>query len=127
MGHNYKNYAHLEGVVNEDAVVIPTDDGDIVTFTLAVKETTRNFNGDTIKYTDVFNVEVGRRHTAHFIRTLKKGTSLMLDAKIRLLTKTVDGVPHQSVVIDAHRVHSIDWNGWRRTPGMESNTDRGDE
>ncbi len=48
MGHNYKNYAHLEGVVNEDAVVIPTHDGDMVTFSLAVREATRNFNGDIV-------------------------------------------------------------------------------
>ncbi|HTF70482.1 MAG TPA: single-stranded DNA-binding protein, partial [Edaphobacter sp.] len=117
MPHSYKNYAHLEGVVDEDAVVVATSkQGEIVAFRLAVRELVRDANGENVLRTDVFDVEIGPRNS-RFAATLRKGTPVMIDAQIRTYSLNAMGLEHRTVKLKAHRIHSIDYNGWKKGVG----------
>ena len=71
MPHDYKNYIHLEGVVERDAMVTQTMQGKLVTFTIAVRSSSRDSEGTPIKLTDVFPIEVGRENT-RFVSNLRR-------------------------------------------------------
>jgi single-stranded DNA-binding protein len=116
--HSYKNYAHLEGVLEEDAMVVSTPDGQAVRFTLVVLESGRDSTGVLIKKTESFPIEVGHRESK-FAATLKKGVPVMVDARIKIRRRLIDGVQHSDVTLKAHRVHPIDYSGWKK--GIDQN------
>ncbi len=109
MPHNYKNYAHLEGVLDEDAVVSTSKKGEvIVAFKLSVRENGRGPNGEVIKHISIFTVEVGQEF-ARYVGSLKKGTHVFIDATIRIRNSNVDGIEQVTYVLKAHRVYGIDY------------------
>jgi hypothetical protein len=122
MPHDYKNYAHLEGVLDGDAVVSVTPGGTFVTFKLSVREVRRGDNGEVVKHVSVFNVEVGKENS-RFAVSLKKGTPVWIDASIRIRTAKLNGVDQEIYTLYAHRVYAIDYTAGKRGADMISALD----
>jgi single-stranded DNA-binding protein len=115
MPHDYKNYAHLEGVIDNDPVVSTMPGGITVTFKLSVKQTRRSENGDLVKYASVFDVEVGKENS-RFAMSLKKGTPVWIDANIRIRIVNLNGIDQHVYTLNAHRVYAIDYTAGKK-PG----------
>jgi single-stranded DNA-binding protein len=113
MSHDYKNYAHLEGVLDDDPVVSPTSGGFIVTFKLSVREQKRGDDGKVIKRTHLFEVEVGKDNS-RYAAALRKGTPVWIDARIRIRTVNLHGFEQEKYILDAHRVYAIDYSVGKR-------------
>jgi hypothetical protein len=58
MGHNYRNYVHIEGVLDQDAIATFIPEGEIFRFTVAVRSGARDENRAFIRPADLFLVEV---------------------------------------------------------------------
>ena len=125
MPYNYKNYVHLEGIVDQDALITTTPEGEVVKFTVAIRESYRDPQGATIRRVDLIHVEVGPKATK-FVTTLKKGTPVMIDARIELQSLLhrlpPQGAEYNVITVRAHRIHSVDYSGWKRTPQEIANS-----
>ncbi len=113
MSHDYKNYVHLEGVLEDDPVICPTSGGFVVSFKLSVKELRRGDGGKVVKRTSLFNVEVGKENSRYAV-ALRKGTPVWIDASIRIQTVHLNGIDQEKYILDAHRVYAIDYSASKR-------------
>jgi hypothetical protein len=50
----------------------------------------------------------------------------MVDATIKVQTLAVEGVEHNFMTLRAHRIHSIDYNGWRKAEAELTDAARAD-
>jgi single-strand DNA-binding protein len=107
--HSFKNNVHLEGNLGKDAEKKTTPNGDVVNFSIAVNEQWKDKKGAEHKRTDWFNIQVWGPMTK-FASTLKKGTPVTVEGKIRTEMYTVEGVEHKGVSIKANSIRKIDWN-----------------
>jgi hypothetical protein len=123
MPHDYKNYVHLEGVLDQDAVVSPRGADTFVTFKLSDREVRRGESGEFIKHTSIFNVEVTKENS-RFAAALKKGTPVWIDASIRIQTSTLHGVEQETYTLRAHRVYAIDYTAGKREADPINSSDR---
>ena len=108
--HSFRNNIRLEGNLGKDAELKTTPSGDVVNFTLAVNEQWTDKKNVQHKQTDWFDVEVWGPKTKT-AATLKKGTPIMLEGKVRTGSYTAkDNVQHRTWTITANMFRRIDYN-----------------
>jgi single-strand DNA-binding protein len=106
---SYKNNVHIEGNLGKDAELKPTKSGDVVNFSVAVNESWKDKSGQEQSNTEWFDVQVWGPQTK-FAATLKKGTPVIIEGKIKPETYTVDGVQHKTFSIKAEYIRKIDYS-----------------
>ena len=106
--HSFRNNAHLEGNLGKDAVTTSTPNGDVVNFSIAVNERWQDTTGNKVERTDWFDIEVWGPLTK-LATTLKKGTPVAIDAKIKPGSYTKDDVTHRVVSFQANVIRKIDY------------------
>jgi single-strand DNA-binding protein len=106
---SYKNNVHLEGNLGKDAEKKSTPNGDVVNFSIAVNEQWEDKDGAEHKNTDWFQIQVWGQ-LAKFAATLKAGTPVIVEGKIKPETYTVDGVEHKTFSIKADYIRKIDYS-----------------
>ncbi len=116
--HSFKNNAHFEGNLGKDATLTTTQNGDVVNFTLAVNERWKDNKGVVQTHTDWFDVEVWGPLTK-FAATLKTGTPVIVEGKVKPRTYTQDEVTHKTVSIKANSIRKIDYS----QPSEDENQD----
>jgi single stranded DNA-binding protein len=84
---SYKNNVHLEGNLGKDAEKKSTPNGDVVNFSIAVHEQWEDKDGAEHKNTDWFQIQVWGP-LAKFAATLKAGTPVIVEGKIKPETYT---------------------------------------
>ena len=103
---SYKNNVHLEGNLGKDAEKKSTPNGDVVNFSIAVNEQWEDKDGAEHKNTDWFQIQVWGP-LAKFAATLKAGTPVIIEGKIKPETYTADSVETQDL-LDQGRLHPQD-------------------
>lgn len=107
MSHSYRNYAHIEGIVEEQPTQVQTLDGKLFAFGVAVQRRTRDRDGQTIVSADYFNVEVESAAARLSLTGVKKGSYVTIDGSLR---------PYPSkggrITVLAERVFTVDNSGW---------------
>jgi single-strand DNA-binding protein len=106
---SYKNNVHLEGNLGKDAEKKSTPNGDVVNFSIAVNEQWEDKDGAEHKNTDWFQIQVWGP-LAKFAATLKAGTPVIVEGKIKPETYTADGVEHKTFSIKADYIRKIDYS-----------------
>ncbi len=106
---SYKNNVHLEGNLGKDAEKKFTPNGDVVNFSIAVNEQWEDKDGTEHKHTDWFQIQVWGP-LAKFAATLKAGTPVIVEGKIKPETYTADGVEHKTFSIKADYIRKIDYS-----------------
>ena len=106
---SYKNNVHLEGNIGKDAELKNTQSGDVVNFSIAVNEQWEDKHGKEHKTTDWFDIEVWGALTK-FASTLKAGTPVIIEGKLKPETYTADGVEHKTFSIKADYIRKIDYS-----------------
>jgi single-strand DNA-binding protein len=106
---SYKNNVHLEGNLGKDAEKKSTPNGDVVNFSIAVNEQWEDKDGAEHKNTDWFQIQVWGP-LAKFAATLKAGTPVIVEGKIKPDTYTADGVEHKTFSIKADYIRKIDYS-----------------
>jgi single-strand DNA-binding protein len=96
-----------------------TQNGDVVNFTLAINERWKDKGGKEQSHTDWFDIEVWGPMTK-FASTLKSGTPVIVEGKVKPRTYTQDDVTHKTVSIKANSIRKIDYS-------QPSGSDNGDE
>jgi len=104
-----KNNLHIEGNLGKNAELKTTKSGDVVNFSVAVNESWTDKNNQEQTNTDWFDVQVWGPQTK-FAATLKKGTPVIIEGKIKPDTYTVDGVQHKTFSIKADYIRKIDYS-----------------
>ena len=84
---SYKNNVHLEGNLGKDAEKKFPPNGDVVNFSIAVNEQWEDKDGAEHKNTDWFQIQVWGP-LAKFAATLKAGTPVIVEGKIKPETYT---------------------------------------
>jgi single stranded DNA-binding protein len=105
---SYKNNVHLEGNLGANAELKKTANGDVVNFSIAVNEQWEK-DGVEHKTTDWFSVEVWGPLTK-FASTLKAGTPVIIEGKLKPDTYTKDEVQHKTCVIKCDYIRKIDYS-----------------
>jgi single-strand DNA-binding protein len=106
---SYKNNVHLEGNLGKDAEKKSTPNGDVVNFSIAVNEQWEDKDGAEHKNTDWFQIQVWGP-LAKFAATLKAGTPVIVEGKIKPETYTADGVEHKTFSVKADYIRKIDYS-----------------
>jgi len=106
---SYKNNVHLEGNLGKDAEKKSTPNGDVVNFSIAVNEQWEDKDGAEHKNTDWFQIQVWGP-LAKFAATLKAGTPVIVEGKIKPEMYTADGVEHKTFSIKADYIRKIDYS-----------------
>jgi single-strand DNA-binding protein len=106
---SYKNNVHLEGNLGKDAEKKSTPNGDVVNFSIAVNEQWEDKDGTEHKNTDWFQIQVWGP-LAKFAATLKAGTPVIVEGKIKPETYTADSVEHKTFSIKADYIRKIDYS-----------------
>jgi single-strand DNA-binding protein len=106
---SYKNNVHLEGNLGKDAEKKSTPNGDVVNFSIAVNEQWEDKDGAEHKNTDWFQIQVWGP-LAKFAATLKAGTPVIVEGKIKPETYTADGVEHKTFSIKANYIRKINYS-----------------
>jgi single-strand DNA-binding protein len=106
---SYKNNVHLEGNLGKDAEKKTTPNGDVVNFSIAVNEVWKDKDGTAHKNTDWFQIQVWGP-LAKFAATLKAGTPVIVEGKIKPETYTADGVEHKTFSIKANYIRKINYS-----------------
>jgi single stranded DNA-binding protein len=106
---SYKNNVHLEGNIGKDAELKNTQSGDVVNFSIAVNEQWEDKHGKEHKTTDWFDIEVWGALTK-FASTLKAGTPVIIEGKLKPDTYTADEVKHKTFSIKADYIRKIDYS-----------------
>jgi single-strand DNA-binding protein len=118
--HSFKNNVHLEGNLGKDATLTSTQNGDVVNFSIAINERWKDkTTGKVQENTDWFDVEVWGPMTK-FASTLKSGTPVIVEGKVKPRTYTQDEVTHKAVSIKANSIRKIDYS-------QPSSSDNGEE
>jgi single stranded DNA-binding protein len=86
-----------------------TPNGDVVNFSIAVNEQWEDKDGAEHKNTDWFQIQVWGP-LAKFAATLKAGTPIIVEGKIKPETYTADGVEHKTFSIKADYIRKIDYS-----------------
>ncbi len=121
--HSFRNNIQLEGNLGKDAEFKTTANGDVVNFTLAVNEQWTDKKNVVHKHTDWFDVEVWGPKTKN-AATLKKGTPIMLEGKVRTGSYTSkDNVQHRTWTITANLIRRIDYNNQPAETISDANED----
>jgi single-strand DNA-binding protein len=107
--HSFKNNAHFEGNLGKDAVLTSTSNGDVVNFSIAINERWKDAQGQEQTNTDWFDIEVWGPMTK-FAATLKSGTPVIVEGKVKPRTYTKDDVTHKTVTIKANSIRKIDYD-----------------
>jgi single-strand DNA-binding protein len=107
--HSFKNNVHLEGNLGKDATLTSTSNGDVVNFSIAINERWKDKAGKEQTNTDWFEIEVWGPMTK-FAATLKSGTPVSIEGKVKPRTYTADEVTHKTVTIKANSIRKIDYN-----------------
>jgi len=105
---SYKNNVHLEGNLGKNAEKKTTPNGDVVNFSIAVNEVWKDKDGTAHKNTDWFQIQVWGP-LAKFAATLKAGTPVIVEGKIKPETYTADGVEHKTFSIKANYIRKINY------------------
>jgi single-strand DNA-binding protein len=105
---SYKNNVHLEGNLGKNAEKKTTPNGDVVNFSIAVNEVWKDKDGTAHKNTDWFQIQVWGP-VAKFAATLKAGTPVIVEGKIKPETYTADGVEHKTFSIKANYIRKINY------------------
>jgi single-strand DNA-binding protein len=106
---SYKNNVHLEGNLGKNAEKKTTPNGDVVNFSIAVNEVWKDKDGTAHKNTDWFQIQVWGP-LAKFAATLKAGTPVIVEGKIKPETYTADGVEHKTFSIKANYIRKINYS-----------------
>ena len=106
---SYKNNVHLEGNLGKNAEKKTTPNGDVVNFSVAVNEVWKDKDGTAHKNTDWFQIQVWGP-VAKFAATLKAGTPVIVEGKIKPETYTADGVEHKTFSIKANYIRKINYS-----------------
>jgi single-strand DNA-binding protein len=106
---SYKNNVHLEGNLGKNAEKKTTPNGDVVNFSIAVNEQWEDKDGAEHKNTDWFQIQVWGP-LAKFAATLKAGTPVIVEGKIKPETYTADGVEHKTFSIKANYIRKINYS-----------------
>ena len=106
---SYKNNVHLEGNLGKNAEKKTTPNGDVVNFSVAVNEVWKDKDGTQHKNTDWFQIQVWGP-LAKFAATLKAGTPVIVEGKIKPETYTADGVEHKTFSIKANYIRKINYS-----------------
>ena len=106
---SYKNNVHLEGNLGKIAEKKTTPNGDVVNFSIAVNEVWKDKDGTAHKNTDWFQIQVWGP-LAKFAATLKAGTPVIVEGKIKPETYTADGVEHKTFSIKANYIRKINYS-----------------
>ena len=106
---SYKNNVHLEGNLGKNAEKKSTPNGDVVNFSVAVNEVWKDKDGTQHKNTDWFQIQVWGP-LAKFAATLKAGTPVIVEGKIKPETYTADGVEHKTFSIKANYIRKINYS-----------------
>jgi single stranded DNA-binding protein len=83
--------------------------GDVVNFSIVVNEQWEDKDGAEHKNTDWFQIQVWAP-LAKFAATLKAGTPVIVEGKIKPETYTADGVEHKTFSIKADYIRKIDYS-----------------
>jgi len=105
---SYKNNVRLEGNLGKNAEKKTTPNGDVVNFSIAVNEVWKDKDGTAHKNTDWFQIQVWGP-LAKFAATLKAGTPVIVEGKIKPETYTADGVEHKTFSIKANYIRKINY------------------
>ena len=105
---SYKNNVHLEGNLGKDAEKKSTPNGDGFNFSIAVNEQWEDTDGAEHKNTDWFQIQVWGP-LAKFAATLKAGTPVIVEGKIKPETYTTDSVEHKTFSIKADYIRKINY------------------
>ena len=105
---SYKNNVHLEGNLGKDAEKKSTPNGDVVNFSIAVNEQWEDKDGAEHKNTDWFQIQVWGP-LAKFAATLKAGTPVIVEGKIKPETYTAAGVEHKTFSLKANYIRKINY------------------
>jgi len=97
------------GRKGKDAEKKFTSNGDDFNFSIAVNEQWEDKDGAEHKNTDWFQIQVWGP-LAKFAATLKAGTPVIVEGKIRPETYTADGVEHKTFSIKADYIRKIDYS-----------------
>ena len=106
---SYKNNVRLEGNLGKNAEKKTTPNGDVVNFSIAVNEVWKDKDGTAHKNTDWFQIQVWGP-LAKFAATLKAGTPVIVEGKIKPETYTADGVEHKTFSIKANYIRKINYS-----------------
>jgi len=80
----------------------------VVNFSIAVNEVWKDKDGTAHKNTDWFQIQVWGP-LAKFAATLKAGTPVIVEGKIKPETYTADGVEHKTFSIKANYIRKINY------------------
>jgi single-strand DNA-binding protein len=116
---SYKNNVHLEGNLGKDAEKKSTPNGDVVNFSIAVNEQWEDKDGTEHKNTDWFQIQVWGP-LAKFAATLKAGTPVIVEGKIKPETYTADGVEHKTFSTKADYIRKIDYSAPNEARGSKA-------
>jgi single stranded DNA-binding protein len=86
----------------------PPPNGDVVNFSIAVNEQWEDKDGAEHKNTDWFQIQVWGP-LAKFAATLKAGTPVIVEGKIKPETYSADGVEHKTFSVKADYIRKIDY------------------
>jgi single-strand DNA-binding protein len=106
---SYKNNVRLEGNLGKNAEKKTTQNGDVVNFSIAVNEEWKDKDGAEHKNTDWFQIQVWGP-LAKLAATLKAGTPVIVEGKIKPETYTADGVEHKTFSIKADYIRRINYS-----------------
>jgi single-strand DNA-binding protein len=106
---SYKNNVRLEGNLGKNAEKKTTQNGDVVNFSIAVNEEWKDKDGAEHKNTEWFQIQVWGP-LAKFAATLKAGTPVIVEGKIKPETYTADGVEHKTFSIKADYIRRINYS-----------------
>src|ERR1035438_3377599 len=93
--------------LGKDAEKKSTPNGDVVNFSIAVNEQWEDKDGAEHKNTDWFQIQVWGP-LAKFAATLKSGTAVIVEGKIKPETYTADDVEHKTFSIKADYIRKIE-------------------
>ena len=101
--------ARIGGNLGKDAEKKSTPNGDVVNFSIAVNEQWEDKDGAEHKNTDWFQIQVWGP-LVKFAATLKAGTPVIVEGKIKPETYTADGVEHKTFSIKANYIRKINYS-----------------
>jgi single-strand DNA-binding protein len=101
--------SNVHGNLGKDAEKKSTPNGDVVNFSIAVNEQWEDKDGAEHKNTDWFQIQVWGP-LAKFAATLKAGTPVIVEGKIKPETYTADSVEHNTFSIKADYIRKIDYS-----------------
>lgn len=107
--YNARNSFRFIGNVGQDAETKTTPNGTVATFSVAVNEKWTDDKKVEHKRTDWFDVEVWGPKT-RLAGSLKKGTPVQIEGKVKTSTYKKEGVDVRAWVIKANSILKIDYS-----------------